>query len=429
MGNMLMKDEPPPKVVLVPPLFERDLRGRNRMAKSSYDFLFSKHARARLFGDYFADTRRAGLQIFLRPPEDNTVDVMVKLRARETEHAGVDGPPDRTIDGKVAFRWQWLGDDPNAFMDVALSTRNRGYARARICQFDPNTGIGVFASAPLFQAANEKVAKNAGVGVRYSTEDVSIGGVYPISGIMDSGGRFWAVARFGRVLTGCQYDGAAAGLPLPGLMPSIHSALRNGLSYAIAYGTGGRSGRSALEPAFDIGLELQNNKRLIASYFHHLVLTRAVKNPFEETGVVGITNYVDIGFEIAQNVQSDEPDPSVALAGSWQANKNLLVKAKVATSGIGAVVAFKSWWQPSFTFALSAGYDVVKASKGFFGLMLRVENFGGIRYERGETRLMAPAATKQTRVFVPAREAEGGSRPMMPAEDDAEHTLGKRVVL
>ena len=36
--------QPKPKLVLVPPLFERDHRGRSRMAKSSYDWLFAKPA-------------------------------------------------------------------------------------------------------------------------------------------------------------------------------------------------------------------------------------------------------------------------------------------------------------------------------------------------------------------------------------------------
>lgn len=29
-----------------------------------------------------------------------------------------------------------------------------------------------------------------------------------------------------------------------------------------------------------------------------IVLTMKVKNPFEENGVVGITNYIDFGFEL-----------------------------------------------------------------------------------------------------------------------------------
>jgi hypothetical protein len=31
-----------PKTVLVPPMFERDLKARSRMVKSSYDYLFAK---------------------------------------------------------------------------------------------------------------------------------------------------------------------------------------------------------------------------------------------------------------------------------------------------------------------------------------------------------------------------------------------------
>lgn len=42
----------PPRVVLVPPLFERDYKGRSRMAKSSYDTGFNKLRMKWLFNEY-----------------------------------------------------------------------------------------------------------------------------------------------------------------------------------------------------------------------------------------------------------------------------------------------------------------------------------------------------------------------------------------
>lgn len=36
----------------VPPMFERDLKARSRMVKSSYDYLFAKPALRWLFDDY-----------------------------------------------------------------------------------------------------------------------------------------------------------------------------------------------------------------------------------------------------------------------------------------------------------------------------------------------------------------------------------------
>jgi hypothetical protein len=61
MANMGGKHEPP-KTVLVPPMFERDLKARSRMAKSSYDYLFSKPSLRWLFGDYMG----LGLNTVLR---------------------------------------------------------------------------------------------------------------------------------------------------------------------------------------------------------------------------------------------------------------------------------------------------------------------------------------------------------------------------
>lgn len=39
-------------LLLVPPLFERDFRGRSRMARSSYDWMFCKPGLKWLFNDY-----------------------------------------------------------------------------------------------------------------------------------------------------------------------------------------------------------------------------------------------------------------------------------------------------------------------------------------------------------------------------------------
>ena len=39
-------------VVLVPPLFERDFRGRSRMTRSAYDWMFCKPGLKWLFNDY-----------------------------------------------------------------------------------------------------------------------------------------------------------------------------------------------------------------------------------------------------------------------------------------------------------------------------------------------------------------------------------------
>lgn len=62
--SKLLATTPPekPKTVLVPPMFERDLKARSRMVKSSYDYLFAKPALRWLFGDYMGQ----GLNTVLR---------------------------------------------------------------------------------------------------------------------------------------------------------------------------------------------------------------------------------------------------------------------------------------------------------------------------------------------------------------------------
>jgi hypothetical protein len=59
-------------------------------------------------------------------------------------------------------------------------------------------------------------------------------------------------------------------------------------------------------------------------------------------------------------------------------NKNLLVKGRVGTDAAVASLAFKAWWQPSFIFAASAGYDL-RSRKPRLGFVFNVENYGNIR--------------------------------------------------
>nr|GEX67930.1 hypothetical protein [Tanacetum cinerariifolium] len=47
----------------------------------------------------------------------------------------------------------------------------------------------------------------------------------------------------------------------------------------------------ALSPSFNVGLEFAQNSQ-------HVVVQRKVNNPFEESEVIGITNYIDFGFEL-----------------------------------------------------------------------------------------------------------------------------------
>lgn len=93
-----------------------------------------------------------------------------------------------------------------------------------------------------------------------------------------------------------------------------------------------------------------------------MVVQRRVKNPLEENSVVGITNYIDFGFELQTSVDdaiaaNRISDSTFQIGASWQANKNFLLKAKVGPKSSTLAVAFKSCWKPSFTFNISATRD------------------------------------------------------------------------
>jgi hypothetical protein len=70
-----------PKTILVPPMFERDLKARSRMVKSSYDYLFAKPSLRWLFEDYFG----TGLNTVLMfaPSADPRISVKAKLGTAE----------------------------------------------------------------------------------------------------------------------------------------------------------------------------------------------------------------------------------------------------------------------------------------------------------------------------------------------------------
>jgi hypothetical protein len=75
--------QPPekPKTVLVPPFFERDLKARSRMLKSSYDYLFGKPSLRWLFNDYFGEGLNSVL--YFAPSADPRISVKAKLGTQD----------------------------------------------------------------------------------------------------------------------------------------------------------------------------------------------------------------------------------------------------------------------------------------------------------------------------------------------------------
>uniref|UniRef100_A0A2P2KQY4 Uncharacterized protein n=1 Tax=Rhizophora mucronata TaxID=61149 RepID=A0A2P2KQY4_RHIMU len=108
-------------------------------------------------------------------------------------------------------------------------------------------------------------------------------------------------------------------------------------------------------------------------------------------------------------------DSTFQVAASWQANKNFLVKGKVGPLSSSIVLAFKSWWKPSFTFNISATRDRT-SPKTSCGFGIRVENLREASYQRADPNFV---------MLTPSKEhlAEGilkhGKRPMLQSDINA----------
>lgn len=390
MGNWVTTESPPP-VVLVPPVFDQpQLVSRSRMVKSSYDVLFSKVSRERLFADYYGEAERFMAQIMLKPPEDPNVDFIATVATPLEEGK-------KKLEGDAVFRWQRNAVDPNTFVELKMSTSKKAL-EVQACTFDADTGLGAFATFPVISKTRFKAENNHLVGIRYGSSKLSVGTI--VNPLFTDNLNFWLVGRLGKITAGCQYKPHEFGVTKDCIEYQV-TAMRNprNWSFAVDYGSG-RSG--PLNPSFNFCFEVDKYSKLIASYYHHLVVQRRVKNPFEETEVVAITNYIDFGFEFQQSLEESKTRTdelgnellTMQIGASWQANKNLLLKAKVGNASSGVALIFKSWWQPSFTVSYAVTrHHMLKRTK--FGLGVRIENFGGVSYERADPNYVMLTPTKE----------------------------------
>lgn len=411
MGNWMNK-EPPPPMVLVPPLFDfPPLAARTRMLESSYNLLFGKLALKCLFEDYFEDAKHFSTRIMLKPIDDPHVDLIA------TVAGPLDHKPEEKIVGNALFRWQSDVNDPHTFMDLFVSN-SEPVLRMRSCAYYPKYGFGAFGIFPLL--SNQRVSsEDYGVmGLRYGSTNLSFGATLVPFALADELPKSaWLVSKMGRLIAGVQYE------PLFGSKGAErYKNLRN-WSCAIGYGLG--SG-SPLSPSFNFGLELAKSSQFIASFYQHVVVQRRVKNPLEENEVVGITNYIDFGFELQTSIDDAKtansiPESSFQVAASWQANKNFLLKGKVGPLSSTVALAFKSWWKPSFTLSISATRDRT-VGKTAFGFGIRVENLREASYQRADPNFVMLTPTKE-------HLAEGiswkiGKRPMLQSDLHTENFDG-----
>ncbi|CAN8266117.1 unnamed protein product [Cochlearia groenlandica] len=405
MGNS-MKKEPPPPVVLVPPLFDfPPLSARNRMLESSYNLLFGKLALKCLFEDYIEEANRFSAKFLLKPVDDPHVDLVASV-------SGGLGRRAEDVVGNAHFRWQSDVDDPHTFLDLSVSTSNP-VLLLRSSAYYPKYGIGAFAVYPLISKISKNTEKFSGkdgiVGLRYGSTNLSLGAtISPATEELPKSA--WLVSKMGRLTVGVQYEPLAEGKDM-----AKYKDLKN-WSCAAGYGVGSRS---PLSPSFNFGIELARSSQFIASFYQHVVVQRRVKNPFEENVVVGITNYIDLGFEIQTRVDdSKTSESSLQMAASWQANKNFLLKGKVGALSSTLSLAFKSWWKPSFAFNISAttNHSTGDVACGFG---LRVDNLTEASYQRADPNFVMLTPNKE-------HLAEGivwkmGKRPMFQSDVDAEN--------
>ncbi|KAH9742193.1 hypothetical protein KPL70_002875 [Citrus sinensis] len=370
MGNWMNK-EPPPPMVLVPPLFDfPPLAARTRMLESSYNMLFAKLALKCLFDDYFEEARHFSTRIMLKPIDDPHVDMIA------TVSGPLDHKPEENIVGNALFRWQRELDDPHTFMDLFVSNSDP-VLRIRSSTYYPKWGFGAFGTIPLLMKKRISSEDYGVMGLRYGTGNLSFGAMLMPFAMKDELPKnAWLVSKMGRLTVGVQYEPQYGGKE-----DAKYKNLMN-WSYAIGYGVG--SG-SPLSPSFNFGLELAKSS--------------VVKNPLEEDEIVGITNYIDFGFELQTRIDDAKtanniPESSFQVAASWQANKNFLLKGKVGPLSSSVAMAFKSWWKPSFTFSISATKDRV-VGKTSYGFGIRVENLREASYQRADPNFVMLTPSKE----------------------------------
>lgn len=165
-------------------------------------------------------------------------------------------------------------------------------------------------------------------------------------------------------------------------------------------------------------------------------MRRKVQNPFERSDVVGIANYLDLGVEVRW--QSLPPTSSVTvvnrppavldLAGSWQLNKNWLVKGSISSSGLASMSAMlRSWTTPAFTLGCSVVADL--KTHGYApGLSLVVENTGDIVYERPSRNTTFSHPTVETVASQEEVREGSGKRPLVMSLGADEVGLGRENV-
>ncbi|KAL4515886.1 hypothetical protein Ndes2526B_g00602 [Nannochloris sp. 'desiccata'] len=485
MGNIFSYAAPeePPSVVLVPPLIDSRERGRSRFAKSSYDRAFGQQQMRILFNDFLPYDTRGTLRF--SPPEDRRVSVVAKLRHPKpiaptpSKHSSKvnttntiytnEGP-----EGKMTLRYQPDPNVPWTFLDVKAKAgiTSGSTATIRGCYLNPASHTAVFGVLPLLANNGDGAVTtdNLRLGLRYTTPTFSTGIItLPAVNTLHSA---WAVGRAGGLLWGIQTQPNLA-LDATGIFQDgqynhqawggIASSCKEALSWGVAYQPEGQSayGRGV----FTASVELRRQRELVVSFLHHMVTQRNVMNPLEKNDVVGISNYLDLAFQMVTDLSASGSSASstmsssgvgvgsgsgidsrsingryyntsnsggMRLAAAWQANKNIQLKARVSLDGAAAGVILKSWWQPAFTLGLAISKPFVSgvSAPARLGVTATLESYKALRYERSaEGQKMSGARVTQRHVASEEDLAyHSGQGLLVPLEEvDNPEVLGQKA--
>ncbi|KAH8519182.1 hypothetical protein H0E87_000839 [Populus deltoides] len=246
MGNLLNK-EPPPPMVLVPPLFDfPPLAARTRMLESSYNILFGKLALRCLFEDYFEEASHFTTRIMLKPIDDPHVDFIATLSGPLNHKPEENIVGNASFTGKVIWMtlihsWTFLFQVLTPFCKCALllTTLNMDLEHSAFFHYLCEKG---------HDCCRISTEDYGVVGLRYGSENLSVGAaLMPLASKYESPKHAWLVSKMGRLTVGVQYEpqyGSKDGAKYKNLM---------NWSAAVGYGVG--SG-SPLSPSFNFSLEL-----------------------------------------------------------------------------------------------------------------------------------------------------------------------------
>ena len=372
MGNT----QPKPKTVLVPPLFEPSgLHDRDARAGSAYRVVFGQQERFRLFHDMFS-TDAVAIKSVLRPPGER-FDIGVSVVKRQSGIV----EPELCAFSAVPASSRFGGS-------FVRASNGNGVLCASGCAMHASSGAGAFfnitRASPL-------------AGVRWSGSNAGLG-----VGIGPSGrpSLVWAVGRL--------KSGLMAGYELS------HDRCER---LAVAYETVMKGARlnatvEVREPRDDARGELST------SFLYHFAVRRQVQNPLEKESVVGITNYIDVAAEMTTALRGNELR-EFKLGAGWQVNTNWLLKARIEQSGMSAVVALKSWWTPTCTFALSQHIDFARPlAAPKTGFWFTAENVGSEQYSRAVLPNARGLVREHEASTVELTDAERGGRLQMAHGDE-----------